>query len=69
MKSSKWTILMILGALALTAENAYAYLDPGSGSFILQAIVTALIGSALAIKVFWQKIKAFFGRLFTSSGD
>jgi len=36
------------------------YLDPGSGSFLIQLLLAALIGSAFAIKVYWKKIKAFF---------
>ena len=59
--------LVSLATLALTAENAYGYLDPGSGSFILQAIVAALLGSALALRVFWGKFRAFFIRRFSRS--
>jgi len=36
------------------------YLDPGSGSFILQVIVAALLGGGFAIKAYWKKIKALF---------
>jgi hypothetical protein len=36
------------------------YLDPGSGSFLIQLLLAALIGSAFAIKVYWKKVKAFF---------
>lgn len=59
--------LVSLVTLALTAENAYGYLDPGSGSFILQALVAALLGSALALKIFWGKCRAFFVRRFSKS--
>lgn len=38
------------------------YLDPGSGSFILQILLAALLGSAFAIKMYWRKIKAFITR-------
>lgn len=37
-----------------------AYLDPGTGSLIVQAVVGAVIGVAVALKVYWHKIKAFF---------
>jgi hypothetical protein len=36
------------------------YLDPGSGSFLLQILLAALLGGALAIKIYWKKIKALF---------
>lgn len=41
-----------------------AYLDPGSGSYILQILIGALLGAAFVIKVYWRKIKSFFGRPF-----
>jgi len=36
------------------------YLDPGSGSFILQVLLASLLGAAFAIKVYWTKIKSIF---------
>ena len=38
------------------------YLDPGSGSFLLQLLLAALLGGAFAIKIYWKKIKALFGK-------
>ncbi len=36
------------------------YLDPGSGSMLIQIIIAALLGTGVAIRVFWKNIKAFF---------
>ncbi len=36
------------------------YLDPGSGSFILQIVIAAVLGGAYAVKVYWKKIKKLF---------
>ena len=36
------------------------YVDPGAGSFILQALVAALAGAIVALNVYWTKIKKFF---------
>ncbi|BCY16213.1 MAG: hypothetical protein GYA12_08305 [Chloroflexi bacterium] len=36
------------------------YLDPGSGSFILQVIIAALLGGGFAIKTYWKNIKKLF---------
>ena len=33
------------------------YLDPGSGSVIIQAIVGALVGVGITVKVYWYKIR------------
>lgn len=37
-----------------------AYLDLGSGSFIIQVIIATLLGSAVAIKAFWRQISGVF---------
>ena len=43
----------------------YAYLDPGTGSYILQLLVACLVGGAFVIKMFWSRIQTFFRRLFS----
>lgn len=40
---------------------AYAYIDPGVGSMILQGIIAAVMAVALFVKVFWQKVLMFLG--------
>lgn len=39
-----------------------AYLDLGSGSFIIQIIVASLLGSALLIRTFWKQLLGIFRR-------
>ncbi len=39
-----------------------AYLDPGSGSFILQLIIAGALGFGLALRNYWGRITAFFRR-------
>ena len=39
-----------------------AYIDPGSGSFILQAIVATIAGAAVAVNAYWKRIKRRLGR-------
>jgi hypothetical protein len=47
----------------LLAQPAYAYIDPGTGSMLLQGLIAAVAAAAVAIKLYWQKVKAFlFGR-------
>jgi hypothetical protein len=36
------------------------YLDPGSGSFILQVLLATLLASLLFLKTYWRKIIGFF---------
>lgn len=40
----------------------FTYLDPGSGSFILQLIIGGIVGLLVALKAFWGRIRAFFIR-------
>jgi len=43
---------------------AYAYLDPGTGSIILQAIIGFIAASITAISVYWIKFKSIISRIF-----
>ncbi len=36
------------------------YLDPGSGSFIIQLVLAALLGIGVAARLYWTKIKTLF---------
>ena len=38
-----------------------AYLDPGAGSFVIQALVATLVGVAVVLRLYWRKVKALFG--------
>ncbi len=55
--------LLIVAALAalVFSPAAFAYLDPGSGSLLLQAILGGVAGLLVAGKLFWWRILAFFG--------
>jgi hypothetical protein len=43
--------------------SPHAYLDPGSGSFLLQLLIAALLGGLFLLKAYWGKISAFFRRV------
>lgn len=42
------------------AGSLYAYIDPGSGSAIISAVIGFFIAVGIAIKTYWYKIKRFF---------
>ena len=59
-------LFVLAGLLVLiSAHDAFAYIDPGTGSFILQLIIAVLLGAAFAVKTFWKNIKAFFSKLLS----
>jgi hypothetical protein len=37
------------------------YIDPGSGSYLVQVIIAAVLGVAFYFKTIWLRIKLFFG--------
>ena len=41
----------------LFVSNAFAYIDPGTGSMILQSLIGALVGVGIILKIYWTKIK------------
>jgi hypothetical protein len=43
--------------------SQYAYLDPGSGSFLIQLLIAALLGGLFLLKAYWGKITTFFKRV------
>lgn len=52
--------LTIFVLLLMTSLNSYAYLDPGTGSYILQILFGAVAGGLLIIKTYWGNIKMYF---------
>ena len=48
----------------LFTSSAHAYLDPGTGSIILQAIVGAFAAFLSTLYIFWEKVKIFFRKVF-----
>jgi hypothetical protein len=40
----------------------FLYIDPGSGSYLVQLIIAAILGISFFFKNFWYKIKSFFTR-------
>lgn len=41
--------------------DALAYLDPGTGSMLLQVILGGVAAVGVAIKLYWHKLRAAFG--------
>lgn len=58
--------LLLFAALLflLGPTDASAYIDPGTGSYILQIVAAGILGGLFAVKMFWFQVKDFFRRLF-----
>jgi len=44
------------------ATPLFAYLDPGTGSMIVQLLLGGVAGALMIGKLYWQKVKSLFGR-------
>lgn len=55
----KVTLIFIatIMVLCLSISPAYAYLDPGTGSLIIQSIIGAVAAIGVTLKLYWHKIK------------
>jgi len=69
MKRSKLRTTLIMPALLYLPfhQVLHAYIDPGTGSIVLQALIGAFAAVLVAIGMFWKQIKAFVGNLFSRS--
>ena len=51
--------LLLLGLLPM---QAHAYLDPGTGSIILQGLIAGIAVAWFTIKAYWYKLSSLFGK-------
>tara|TARA_Y100000591_G_C21280499_1_gene427047 strand:+ start:170 stop:373 length:204 start_codon:yes stop_codon:yes gene_type:complete len=58
----KQIILIII--VSLYSFNAYAYIDPGTGSVLLQALLGAVAAIGAYITLYWRKFKNFLNKIF-----
>jgi hypothetical protein len=50
--------------LCLLVGDAYAYIDPGTGSYIFQLAIAGILAAAYILKVYWIKVIDLFKSLF-----
>jgi hypothetical protein len=43
-------------------QQVLAYLDPGSGSMIIQILVGGLAAVGVTMKLYWRRLTGLFGR-------
>ena len=55
--------------LLVSASSAHAYLDPGTGSMILQIVLGGVAGLMVVGKLYWAKFTSFFSRDSDSAGE
>ena len=59
----------LVALLVMTPSVAQAYLDPGSGSLIFQAVAAVLAGVLVALRTYLHRIKSYFDKSAAESSD
>ena len=55
-----WAVVVLMLVGIMPTGVTQAYLDPGSGSLLIQIIIAGILGLLVAIKLYWSRIVAFF---------
>lgn len=62
------TLVVLIVSIFFFPLNAFAYLDPGSGSMLLQLILGGVAGLMVVVKLYWQSFLSLFkGKKSTDS--
>lgn len=56
----KSILVSVFIVLFTVSPPAMAYIDPGSGSAIMSAVIGLFVAVGLAIKTYWYKLKSIF---------
>ncbi len=57
-------LLVVASALLMASTaSAFAYLDPGTGSLVIQMIIAGGLTAAASIRIFWSRIKSLARRI------
>ena len=56
---------LLISFLVLIPKLAYAYIDPASGSMVIQALLAVLAAISVSVGIFWQRIRSFITRLLS----
>jgi hypothetical protein len=58
---------LFVALLLSFSRTASAYLDPGTGSMILQGLIAGIAVAGFTIKTYWYKLRSMFGKSQPSS--
>mgnify|MGYP006974201416 CR=1 FL=1 len=54
--------IIITSVLIVFSPQTFAYLDPGTGSMILQGLIAGIAVAGFTIKTYWYRILSFVGK-------
>lgn len=53
-------VAVLVFGCTVYAAPSYAYIDPGTGSIILQSILASVAVAMGVLRLYWYRLKAFF---------
>jgi len=62
MNNSKAIRIIFIFVYLVIPREAYAYIDPGEGSIIVEIIIAFIVSGVFFIKLYWRKIISLFKR-------
>ncbi len=60
-------LFLVVAWVTIFPSEALAYLDPGTGSLVIQSVVAALAAAAFGLRLYWRRIRMWFKRPGTQS--
>ena len=62
MRAILTALAFVLACDVIFAPPAMAYLDPGTGTMIVQAVLGVVLGISFTAKMWWHRVIGFFRR-------
>ncbi len=56
-------VLLVAFFTTVSMNEACAYIDPATGSYLFQLLIAGMLGGAVALKLYWRGIVGFFQKL------
>ena len=57
-------IAVALSLIIISSKGAQAYIDPGTGSYVLQIVIASVLAAGFVIKATWRNIKGAVAKRF-----
>lgn len=65
-KRTNSLIAVFVFIFLLSGKHTLAYIDPGTGSYMLQIAIAFLVSALFTVKGFWKKIFTFLRKVFSN---
>jgi len=59
------SVPLLVALILIVTREAYAYIDPGTGSIIIQVLIGTMLALSFTLRRFWSTLGRFFYNLFS----